>query len=97
MQMYFILCQQCLQTGILEFDTLFSFLFTLGHTQSTFSSWTHFHNLKHYMLAAGMIIINVSYNVNHKQRIDKQLAVFGVCFIPTAMFSEHCQKKQKNV
>ena len=30
MQVYFVLYKQCLHTGILEFDTLFSFLFTLG-------------------------------------------------------------------
>ena len=29
MQVYFVLCKQCLHTGILELDTLFSFLSTL--------------------------------------------------------------------
>ena len=31
MQVYFVLCKQCLHTGIQEFDTLFSFLSTLDY------------------------------------------------------------------
>ena len=31
MQVYFVLCKQCLQTGILELDTLLSFLSTLAY------------------------------------------------------------------
>ena len=35
-QVYFVLCKQCLRTGILELDTLFSFLSTLANIRMHF-------------------------------------------------------------
>ena len=50
MQVYFVLCKQCLHTSILEFDGLFSFLSTLGNYDTLVLDYFRFTNLKRHII-----------------------------------------------